>query len=69
MAAEVFHLPLVQLQHVCDAVDTSIRLQQKGVFREEPCVDDSASIVLGLEVWIWEADEYLLETSFREILA
>ena len=66
--AEVFHVPLMQLQHVCDTVDTAIRLQQKRIFRQEASVDDSASIVLGLEMRVREADEDFFKTSFGEVL-
>lgn len=60
MCTEVIHMPFVQLQHISDAVDPSVGFQQEGVLGEESGVDDPSSVVLGLEVRIREADEYLL---------
>jgi hypothetical protein len=66
---KVLQMPLVELQDIRDAVEPPIRLEQVGVLRQEPRVDYSAPVVLGLEVRVWKADEYLLQGLLREVLA
>lgn len=60
MSPKVIHMPFVQLQHIGDAVNPSVGLQQEGILGQEAGVDDPPPVILGLEVGIWEADEYLL---------
>ena len=69
MCSQMVHVPLVKLQHISDAVDSTLGLEEIGVFGEEASVDYPSAIVLGLEVRVREADEDLLETRLREILA
>lgn len=63
------HVPLMKLQHISDAVDSTFGLEEIGVFGEEASVDYPSTIVLSLEVRVREANEDLLETGFGEILA
>lgn len=69
MGAKVIHMPFMQLQHVGDAVNPSIRLQQEGILGEEAGVNDPPPVILGLEMGIREANENFLQALFGEILA
>lgn len=69
MSPKVVHMPFMKLQHISDAVNPSVGFQQKGILRQETGVDDPPSVILSLEVRIGEADEYLLQALFGEVLA
>ena len=59
MGREVLHVPIVQLLNIGDAVETTFRFQEVGVFAEEACVDDSSAEVFSFEMWVRKAHEYL----------
>ncbi len=63
------HVPLMKLQHISDAVYSTLGLEEISVFGEETSVDYPSTIVFSLEVRVREANEDLLETGFGEILA
>ena len=68
MSPQVLYMPLMELKHVSYAVQSSLRFQQICIFRQKSCVDNSSTIVLGLEMWIREADEDDIQTFLREVL-
>lgn len=61
-------MPLVELEDISYAVDSSLGLEEVGVLGEEASVDDPSAIVFGLEVRVREANKDLLQTGLREIL-
>lgn len=60
MCTEMVHMPFMQFQYISDTVDPSIGFQQESILREETSIDYPSSVILGLEVRVREANEYLL---------
>ena len=64
----MLHVPVVQLLHVCYAVQAALGFQQIGVFAEEAGVDYAPSKVLGFEVRVRKANKNLKQRALAEIL-
>ena len=62
-------MPFMEIQNVCYAVEPPFGLQEVRILRKKPCVDDSSSVILGLEMGIRKTDEDLLQRAPWEVLA
>lgn len=59
----------MKFQDIRYTVQFGIRFQKIGVLGEITSVYYSTTIVFGFEVWVREADEYLIQGAFGKILA
>ena len=69
MGPQMFNMPLMQFKYICYAVYSSMGFEKIGILWEKTCVNNSSSIVFGLEVGIRETNEYYIQALFLEILA
>eukprot|EP00981_Chlorochromonas_danica_P013181 scaffold5939_cov165-Ochromonas_danica.AAC.10 len=68
MSVALLHVPLVELLHVSDSVQTAPGLYEIGVLGEQLGRHDASPVVLGLEVRVREADEELLQLTSLEVV-
>ena len=66
---QVLLVPLMQFLDVSDAVDLATLLQHICVLAEESVVDDASAVVLGLEVRVRKADEYLVQLTLPYVVS
>ena len=69
MGPQMFNMPLMQFKYICYAVYSSFRFEKIGILWEKTCVNNSPSVVFGLEVRVRETNEYYVQALLLEILA
>jgi hypothetical protein len=60
MLNEMLFLPVVEVLHISDAINSALGFQEISVFREESSVNDTTSVVSFLEMRVCKTEEHFL---------